>query len=112
MTGGILGSVVFLLLGALAYSGRWKGWISVRRGYGSTMGFAWLWLGLAFAAATVGLLAQPYSRLAFLVLCVVAAVLLVVSVVAMFWLPRFLLPAWFRVLRGDRPSAGRSRDAR
>ncbi len=112
MTGGILGSVVFLLLGVLAYSGRWQGWISVRRGYGSTMGFAWLWLGLAFVAATAGLLAQPYSRLAFLILCAVAAVLLVVSVVAMFWLPRFLLPTWFRVRRGDRPAAECERDAR
>ncbi|MDQ1136732.1 hypothetical protein QE410_001531 [Microbacterium sp. SORGH_AS 1204] len=112
MTGGIVGSVVFLLLGALAYSGRWKGWIRVRRGYGSTMGFAWLWLGLAFAVCTVALLTEPYSRPAFFVLCAAAAFLLVVSLVAMFWLPRFLLPAWFRVLRGDRPAVGRSRDAR
>lgn len=112
MTGGMIGGLVFLVLGVLAYSGGWKGWISVRRGFGSTMGFAWLWLGLAFTAGTAALLVQPSSRPAFFFLCAVAALLLVVSIIAMFWLPRFLLPAWFRTLRGDRPTGGRSPDAR
>lgn len=101
MTAGLIVGLAFLAMGVLAYTGTWKGWIRVRRGYGSTIGFAWLWLGLSFTTASVALLFASASRPLFTVLLAVAAVLLVVAIVGFFWLPRFLLPAWYRVLRGD-----------
>ncbi|WZH36420.1 MAG: hypothetical protein PIR02_16910 [Microbacterium enclense] len=101
MSAGFLVGVLFLVLGVIAYTGIWKGWIRVRRGFGSTIGFAWLWLGAAFTTAAVAVLVQAYSRAAFFALLGVAAVLLIIAVVGAFWLPRFLLPAWYRTLRGD-----------
>lgn len=109
MAGGFLGSLAFLAWGVVSYTGVWKGWITVGRGFGSTIGFASLWLGLAFAVGTIGLLVSPYSRLAFFMLAGVAAALLVVALVGFFWLPAFLLPRWYRVLRGDNPTSGRGR---
>lgn len=106
MTVGLLLGAVFLVLGVVAYTGRWKGWIRARRGFGSTIGFAWLWLGAAFAMASVALLVESYSREVFFVLLGVAAVLLVVAIVGAFWLPRFLLPTWYRTLRGDPTTKG------
>ncbi|MFS0793919.1 hypothetical protein [Microbacterium sp. 1P10AE] len=95
----------FVIMGVLAYTGRWKGWIAVRRGYGSTMGFAWLYLGIAF---TLGACAVAVSSLRplFSSLSVVAALFLVIALIAMFWLPRGLLPSWYLELRdgtGRRP---------
>ncbi|MBM3717332.1 MAG: hypothetical protein FJW64_16710 [Actinobacteria bacterium] len=101
MTAGLIVGIAFLALGVVAYSGVWKGWIRVRRGYGSTIGFAWLWLGLSFTTASVATSMAAASRPLLLVLLAVAAVLLVVAIVGFFWLPPFLLPAWYRVLRGD-----------
>lgn len=101
MTGGVLGSLVFLTWGVLSYTGLWKGWIRVRRGYGSTIGFASLWLGLAFAVGTSAIAIGASSGPVFLVLSGIAAALLAVAMIGMFWLPRFVLPEWFRVLRGD-----------
>ncbi|MDI9890380.1 hypothetical protein [Microbacterium sp. IEGM 1404] len=101
MTAGLLGGILFLAGGIVAYTGTWKGWIRVRRGFGATIGFAWLWIGLALLVGAAALLVESASRPAFFVLIGVAAVLLSVGAVGLFWLPRFLLPAWFRVLRGD-----------
>ncbi len=106
MTAGLLLGVAFLVLGVVAYSGRWKGWMRVRRGFGSTIGFAWLWLGAAFLAAAIGLLANPYSPAAFAVLIGLAAILLLVAIVGAFWLPRFLLPRWYLDARGDATTKG------
>lgn len=106
MTAGLLLGVVFLVLGAVAYSGRWKGWMRVRRGFGSTIGFAWLWLGAAFLTAAIGLLVNPYSPAAFAALIAVAAILLLVAIMGAFWLPRFLLPRWYRTWRGDASTKG------
>lgn len=101
MTGALLGALIFLTWGVVSYTGAWKGWIGVRRGYGATIGFASLWLGLAFALGTVALAVESFWRPAFFVLSGVAAILLVIAIVGFFWLPRFLLPKWFRALRGD-----------
>ncbi|MCC4248932.1 MULTISPECIES: hypothetical protein [Microbacterium] len=97
--------LVFLAMGLLAYTGRWKGWIRFRRGFTSTIGFAWLWFG---AAATTASLAAAVSSLRplFFLLVVISAALLVITVVALFWLPRALLPSWYLELRdgsGRRP---------
>jgi len=101
VSAGFVGAVIFLAWGVLSYTGTWKGWIRVRRGYGSTIGFASLWLGLSFAVATGAFLMEPLSRPSFFVLSGLAAGLLIVAIVGFFWLPRFLLPEWFRVLRED-----------
>lgn len=101
MTGGLLMALLFVGGGIVAYTGVWKGWIRVRRGFGATIGFAWLWLGLAFGVGTVALMVESASRSTFFVLIGFAAVLLLIAIVGFFWLPRFLLPRWFRVLRGD-----------
>jgi hypothetical protein len=106
VTAGLLLGVVFVVLGVVAYSGRWKGWMRVRRGFGSTIGFAWLWLGAAFLAAAIGLLVNPYSPAAFAGLIVLAAILLLVAIVGAFWLPRFLLPRWYLDARGDATTKG------
>jgi hypothetical protein len=106
VTAGLLLGVAFLVLGVVAYSGRWKGWMRVRRGFGSTIGFAWLWLGAAFLAAAIGLLANPYSPAAFAALIGLAAILLLVAIVGAFWLPRFLLPRWYLDARGDATTKG------
>jgi hypothetical protein len=89
---------ILVIMGVLAYTGRWKGWIAVRRGYGSTMGFAWLYLGIAF---TLGACAVAVSSLPplFFSLCLVAVLFLAVALVALFWLPRMLLPSWYIELR-------------
>ncbi|MCG7416681.1 hypothetical protein MHY30_04065 [Microbacterium sp. ACRRU] len=89
---------MLVIMGVLAYSGRWKGWIAVRRGFGSTMGFAWLYLGIAF---TLGACAVAVSSLRplFFSLCVATVLFLAVALVAMFWLPRTLLPSWYLELR-------------
>ena len=92
---------VFVVMGVVAYSGAWKGWIRVRRGYGSTMGFAWLWLGSAFTIAALAMAIDDVSRPAAMALVIVAVIPFLVAVVGFFWLPRFFLPSWFRVLRGD-----------
>ncbi|MGC0370795.1 hypothetical protein [Microbacterium sp. SLBN-111] len=92
---------IFLAMGIVAYSGVWKGWIRVRRGYGSTMGFAWFWLGLAFTIAALAMAIDDISLPAAMTLLIVAVVPFLVALLGFFWLPRFLLPSWFRVLRGD-----------
>ena len=97
----IVGGLVFVLAGIVAYTGLWKGWIRVRRGYGSTIGFAWLWLGLSFSTAGAAVLVDDSSRAASTILVGAAGLLFVIAVVGFFWLPAFLLPRWYRILRGD-----------
>lgn len=97
--------LIFVAMGVLAYTGRWKGWIRFRRGFGSTIGFAWLWIGIAFTVASVALAVSSLRPL-FFALTAVAAACLAIAVVAMFWLPRALLPSWYLELRdgvGRRP---------
>lgn len=89
---------VLAIMGVLAYTGRWKGWIAVRRGYGSTMGFAWLYLGIAFTMGA-GAVAVSSLRPLFFFLCAVPVLFLALALVAMFWLPRGLLPSWYLELR-------------
>ncbi|MFX5813272.1 hypothetical protein ABTE31_21440, partial [Acinetobacter baumannii] len=76
-----------------------------RRGFGSTIGFAWLWFGAATTTASLAV-AVSSLRPVFFVLVALAAALLAITVVAMFWLPRALLPSWYLELRdgsGRRP---------
>lgn len=105
----VVGGLVFVVAGIVAYTGLWKGWIRVRRGYGSTIGFASLWLGLSFSVAGVAVLVDDYSRIAAMILIGVAGVLFVLAAVGFFWLPTFLLPRWYRVLRGDADAVKGSR---
>lgn len=90
----------FVIGGILAYSGIWKGWIRVARGYGTYMGFCLLYFGIALIAGAIAVTAgvgTPWG----ISLLVLAALLVVVSIVGFWWLPSFLQPAWFRRLRAD-----------
>lgn len=100
--------VVFVVLGVLAYSGRWKGWIRTARGFGTFMGFAWLYLGLALLVAGMAI-TLPAPAWLVAVLLGVAAMLLLVAIVGFWWLPSFLQPAWFRRLRADAIARGGTR---
>ena len=97
----LLSGLFFGALGILAYTGVWKGWIRVVRGFGSTIGFACLWVGLAFLAGVLASAVDGISAVASTILFVVAAILLGIAAVGLFWLPPFLLPRWYRVRRGD-----------
>lgn len=101
----LLSGLFFGALGILAYTGVWKGWIRVVRGFGSTIGFACLWVGLAFLAGVLASAVDGTSAVASTILFVVAAILLGITVVGLFWLPQFLLPRWYRVLRGEANAA-------
>lgn len=93
---------LFIAGGVLAYTGVWKGWIRVRRGYGSTIGFAWFWLGLAFTIGALATAVDDISAAIATLVLVIAVIPFLVALVGLFWLPTFLLPSWYRVLRGDR----------
>ncbi|MGP3536617.1 hypothetical protein ACTU3I_17640 [Microbacterium sp. RD1] len=94
-------AAAFIVAGVLAYTGRWKGWIATARGYGTYIGFSLLYLGVAFALAGLALSLADVSRPAFLILIAVAGVALVLAVIGFWWLPRFLVPEWFRRLRSS-----------
>ena len=111
MIAGLFMSAIFICSGAAAYSGLWKGWLRIRRGYGATVGFSWLWIGLGLSVGVIGMQCASQLRLLFIVAGALAAILLVIGAVGMFWLPRFLLPRWYRVLSADfeSPTAGSER---
>lgn len=74
----------FAALGILAYTGVRKGWIRVVRGFGSTIGFACLWVGLAFAAGVLASAVDGISPVASTILFVVAAILLTIAAIGLF----------------------------
>lgn len=98
-------SFVFGLLnfiaGILAYRGRYRAWLILK---GSLLpgwpGLASLYLGVAFMLIGVGPLvlgyAPPLLQLAHFFLLFPS---LVVGIVAVFWLPSFMLPAWIKETR-------------
>ncbi|GAA4267611.1 hypothetical protein [Frondihabitans peucedani] len=94
---GIVGAAG-LLLGVLAYAGVWRGWAE-RAGW-TNLGF------LLFYAGLCGVLLSVGSALAGAGAAAVAAFLLMLgmlsallTIVSWFWLPSFLLPRWYRMLR-------------
>lgn len=92
-----------LTLGALAYRRVWTNWILPvpPRRYGYSVGFGFAYLGLAatlMSAADAALAAD--ARVLTFVLGAVGTLNMLTFAVSLFWLPRFLLPSWFRSLKG------------
>lgn len=96
----VLGSLAFLIGGVLAYTGRWQRWAVTTRLGAYAVGFSLLYFGLAGVCAAIffALRGTPFLPVgvAFLIVCVPAAL---VAVLSIFWLPRFLLPRWFKDYR-------------
>jgi hypothetical protein len=92
-------ALAFTVMGICAYTGVWKGWARVVRGFGTTIGFSWLYLGIGFTLMASALLFAESSRTLFLVLFGVAIAVLLFAVVAFWWLPPVLLPDWFKKAR-------------
>lgn len=114
-------SAVLIVSGVLAYRHKYVAWLALKSFFPGWPGLAGLYLGIAFAAmlvlstmldaATGG---NALIGLAVLVLFAVFVLSLITGIVGMFWLPRFLLPAWVKetideIRRGDDPL---SRDLR
>jgi hypothetical protein len=96
---------IFAAIGALAFSGVWRGWAGRLRVY-RVLPVAFGWMGVGFLVTGVGgVLPQPisdpmlYAGLAFAGL----------SLVGMAWLPRPFLPRWYKVQMGLEPSSSRKR---
>ncbi|WP_445337155.1 hypothetical protein [Clavibacter sp. CFBP 8614] len=96
---------IFAAIGALAFSGVWRGWAGRFRIY-RVLPVAFGWMGVGFLVTGVGgVLPQPvsdpvlYAGLAFAGL----------SFVGMAWLPRPFLPRWYKVQMGLDPGASRKR---
>ncbi|TFD91448.1 hypothetical protein [Cryobacterium serini] len=91
-----------LTLGTLAYRRIWNNWIvPVTPGhYGYSVGFGFTFLGLAAIVLSAGPLALAAEARAFtLVLGAIGALSMLTFTMSLFWLPRFLLPGWFRTLK-------------
>ena len=85
--------------GILAYRGIWRSWAFRPLGYG--IGFMPLYVAVAYAAIRVAepALAGDVKWLAAVFLCIGIASM-ILAVISLVWLPRFLMPTWFRTARG------------
>lgn len=92
-----------LTLGTLAYRRLWSNWIvPVTPGhYGYSVGFGFVFMGSAaiILSATSAALAAE-ARVLTVVLGTIGVLSLLVFTMSLFWLPRFLLPGWFKTLKG------------
>lgn len=99
----IAGGVFAATLGVLAYRRIWTNWIRpVTAGhYGYSVGFGFLPIGIAAISIglAIGLLAADWRAEAF-VAAAIGTFATVVFAVSLFWMPQFLLPAWFKTLKG------------
>ncbi|SEM93752.1 hypothetical protein E3O25_09530 [Cryobacterium sp. TMT1-3] len=95
--------LVALTLGTLAYRRIWSNWIRpVTPGhYGYSVGFGFIFMGFAaiILSATDSALAAD-SRALTLVLFTIGFLSMLTFAMSLFWLPRFLLPGWFKTLKG------------
>lgn len=95
--------LLVLTLGALAYGRVWSNWIRpVTPGhYGYSVGFGFAFFGLAaITLSATGSALAADARVLAVVLGAIGGLSLLTFGVSLFWLPRFLLPAWFRSLKG------------
>ena len=94
-----LGSIAFIVMGVCAYLGVWKNWARFTRGYGTTIGFSWLYLGIAFTLMNLGAVIAQTQRTVFLVLFAISLAVLLFAIIGFWWLPSALLPEWFKRTR-------------
>lgn len=95
MTAGfILFGMGALAAGTTAYSGRWRKWAH-RSGYGHNFGFSLFYFGVAFIFMGVSL-SISQGIIPINALIVVWVMLAWCGIISYFWLPKFLLPTWFR----------------
>jgi hypothetical protein len=90
--------VIFVIMGGLAYSGKWRSWSTSRAlGVCRLLPIALGWAGIgSFVLAVANVIPEPlaeilgFPALAFIALCVPG----------MAWLPSSMLPRWYRLQRG------------
>lgn len=107
-------AIVFLTVGALAYSGLWRSWARWKPPVVSIYYFPYLplgigWTGVGLLLGAVALVLPPPAQMpvAFLVVAIV-----VLGLIGMGFMPRVLLPRWYRAAKGlDRRASDSSRGA-
>ncbi|MBW4094345.1 MAG: hypothetical protein HIU81_02535 [Acidobacteria bacterium] len=95
--------IAALTVGTFAYTGRWRSWAprfgAAALGKHSLGGFMFLFGGIVLASLPLGLLAYlagvPDAVLRAIVL-VPAIGGLLLTLMSFFWLPRFMLPRWYK----------------
>ncbi|MEZ3159926.1 hypothetical protein AB1K54_05180 [Microbacterium sp. BWT-B31] len=92
-------ALALIVAGVLAYAGVWKRWAVSTRGFGTFMGFSWLYLGIALVFAALSLTLSRSGEPLFFALVALAGTALIVAIVGFWWLPAFLQPRWFRTAR-------------
>lgn len=94
------GAVNFVA-GILAYRGRYRGWLILKGFFlPGWPGLASLYLGIAFMLIGAGPMVLAYAPpLLLLAHFFLLFTSLVVGIIAMFWLPAFMLPGWVRETR-------------
>ena len=89
-----IAGALLIVLGALAYAGRWRNWASTGRLYTYALGFGLLFGGIGVELIVIGgLISVPIAAL---VLLVLGALFCVVLIISFFTFPKALLPRWFR----------------
>ncbi|WP_445337363.1 hypothetical protein [Clavibacter sp. CFBP 8614] len=101
VTAALMG-LVFLGVGALAYSGVWRWWARMKRPIVTMFYFPYLplaigWLGVGLLIIGAFILFPPAARLPVIYLGIFVEILAVCSAM---WMPRALLPRWYRAAKG------------
>ena len=94
-----LGATAFIAMGVCAYTDVWKNWARVARGFGTTIGFAWLHHGIGLTLMNLGVVFTQTQRTVFLVLFAASFAFILFAMIGFWWLPSALLPEWFKKAR-------------
>lgn len=105
---GLLIGIPMIVLGGLAYSGRWRSWVA-RAGVGprgrtfSSLGL--LYGGIAFCLVPLAALVGPGPDVLRITLLLAAVAAAWIFIISFFWLPAFARPRWLRSweARGSNP---------
>lgn len=92
-------ALLFLLPGALAYLGRWRGWAGSPRVLFAPLALLWIGIGGELVFAGV-LCAEAGAKGLGQVLGAVGLAGAVLGAVFLFWTPPPLRPRWYRELKG------------
>ena len=101
VTAALMG-LVFLGVGVLAYSGFWRWWARMKRPIVTMFYFPYLplgigWMGVGLLVLAAFILFPPPARLPVIYLGLFVEILAVCSAM---WMPRALLPRWYRAAKG------------